>query len=121
MMNVHGTARTHGLIDNKQFATARISLNAENPQTESGNRNEVSMLTKIMVWASIAVVLLSLLELPVTSEPVLVKIVVCASGLLVIWQAIRGGQNLLRPDSCQLSWPSVPSRPLQLPVKLLYG
>ena len=34
------------------------------------------MLTKIMMWVSIAVVLLALLELPVTSEPVLVEIVV---------------------------------------------
>jgi len=53
------------------------------------------MLTKIMMWVSIAVVLLALLELPVTSEPVLVEIVVCASGLLVICQAVRAGQNLL--------------------------
>ena len=34
------------------------------------------MLTKIMMWVSIAAVLLALLELPVTSEPVLVEIVV---------------------------------------------
>ena len=34
------------------------------------------MLTKIMMWVSIAVVLLALLELPVTSEPVLVEFVV---------------------------------------------
>src|SRR5438093_13585001 len=53
------------------------------------------MLTKIMMWVSIAVVLLALLELPVTSEPVLVEIVVCASGLLVICQAVRAGQYLL--------------------------
>lgn len=53
------------------------------------------MLTKIMMWASIAVVLVALLELPVTSEPVLVEIVVCASGLLVICQAVRAGQYLL--------------------------
>src|SRR5437773_7003841 len=53
------------------------------------------MLTKIMMWASIAVVLLALLELPVTSEPVLVEIVVCASGLLVICQAVRADQYLL--------------------------
>ena len=53
------------------------------------------MLTKIMMWVSIAVVLLALLELPVTSEPVLVEIVVCASGLLVICQAVRAGQHLL--------------------------
>ena len=53
------------------------------------------MLTKIMMWVSIAVVLLALLELPVTSEPVLVEIVVCASGLLVICQAVRASQYLL--------------------------
>ena len=53
------------------------------------------MLTKIMMWVSIAVVLLALLELPVTSEPVLVEFVVCATGLLVICQAVRAGQYLL--------------------------
>ena len=53
------------------------------------------MLTKIMMWVSIAVVLLALLELPVTSEPVLVELVVCASGLLVICQAVRAGQYFL--------------------------
>ena len=42
------------------------------------------MLTKIMMWVSIAMVLLALLELPVTSEPLLLEIVVCASGLLVM-------------------------------------
>src|SRR5437773_12041807 len=42
-------------------------------------KDEVSMLTKIMMWVSIAMVLLALLELPVTSEPLLVEIVVCAS------------------------------------------
>ena len=34
------------------------------------------MLTKIMMWVAIAAVLLALLELPVTSEPVLAEIVV---------------------------------------------
>jgi hypothetical protein len=53
------------------------------------------MLTKIMMWVSIAVVLLTLLELPVTSEPLLVEIVVCVSGLLVVCQAVRAGQYLL--------------------------
>ena len=53
------------------------------------------MLTKIMMWVSIAVVLLALLELPITSEPVLVEFVVCATGLLVICQAFRAGQYLL--------------------------
>src|SRR6266436_6809230 len=65
------------------------------PPKESIYKNEVSMLTKIMMWVSIAVVLLALLELPVTSEPVLVEIVVCASGLLVLCQAVRAGQYLL--------------------------
>jgi hypothetical protein len=53
------------------------------------------MLTKIMMWVSIAVVLLALLELPVTSEPVLVEFVVCVTGLLVLCQAVRAGQYLL--------------------------
>jgi hypothetical protein len=41
------------------------------------------MLTTIMMWVSIRVVLLALLGLPVTSEQVVVELVVCASGLLV--------------------------------------
>ena len=53
------------------------------------------MLTRIMMWISIAMVLLALLELPVTGEPLLVEIVVCASGFLVIFQAFRSGQYLL--------------------------
>ena len=53
------------------------------------------MLTKITMWVSIVVVLLALLGLPVTSEQVLVEIVVCASSLLVICQAVRAGQYLL--------------------------
>ena len=53
------------------------------------------MLTRIMMWVSIAMVLLALLELPVTGEPLLVEIVVCASGFLVIFQAFRSGQYLL--------------------------
>src|SRR5436309_13413967 len=52
------------------------------------------MLTKIMMWVSIAVVLLAWLELPVTSEPVLVEVVVCATGLLAICPAFRAGQYL---------------------------
>jgi hypothetical protein len=55
-------------------------------------KNDVSMLTKIMMWVSITVVLLALLGLPVTSEQGVVEIVVCASGLLVIRQAVRAGQ-----------------------------
>jgi len=69
------------------------------------------MLTKIMMWVSIAVVLLALLELPVTSEPVLVEFVVCATGLLVICQAVRAGQyTSLRPDSCFSSLPVLVDR-----------
>ena len=53
------------------------------------------MLTKIMMWVSIAMVLMALSGLSVTSEQVLVEIVVCASGLLVICQAVRADQYLL--------------------------
>ncbi len=67
------------------------------------------MLTKIMMWVSIAMVLLALLELPVTSEPLLVDIVVCASSLLVM--CIAPASTSLRPDSYHLSWLSVRSRP----------
>src|SRR5436189_6115472 len=59
------------------------------------DKDEVSMLTRIMMWVSIAMVLLALLELPVTGEPLLVEIVVCASSFLVIFQAFRSGQYLL--------------------------
>jgi hypothetical protein len=53
------------------------------------------MLTKIMMWVSIVVVVLALLELPVTGEKMLVETVLCVSGLLVICQAIRAGQYVL--------------------------
>lgn len=53
------------------------------------------MLTKIMMWGSIVVVLLALLGLPVTSEKAVLQTVLCASGLLVIRQAIRSSQYLL--------------------------
>ena len=53
------------------------------------------MLTKIMMWVSILVVLLTLLGLPVTSEQALLKTVLCVSGLLVFCQAVRAGQYLL--------------------------
>jgi hypothetical protein len=53
------------------------------------------MLTKIMMWVSIVVVLLALLGLPVTDEKILVETLLCVSGLLVIWQAIRTGQHVL--------------------------
>ena len=53
------------------------------------------MLTKVMMWVSIVVVLLALLGLPVTDEKILVETLLCASGLLVICQAVRAGQYLL--------------------------
>ena len=52
------------------------------------------MLTTIMMWVSIAVLVLEVLGLPVTSNKVLLEIVVCASGLLVIRQAVRASQYL---------------------------
>jgi hypothetical protein len=58
------------------------------------------MLTKIMMWVSIAGVLLALLELPITSEPVLVEIAVCGSGLLVICQ---GGSRRPVPPCDRIS------------------
>jgi hypothetical protein len=53
------------------------------------------MLTTNMMWVSIAVMLLELLGFPITSGKVLVETVVCASGLLVMRQAVRAGQYLL--------------------------
>jgi hypothetical protein len=79
----------------RYFLTQCGAGNVRPVSPKSSYRDEVSMVTKSMMWVSIAVVLLALLELPVTSEPVLVEIVVCASGLLVIWQAVRAGQYLL--------------------------
>jgi hypothetical protein len=53
------------------------------------------MLTKIMMWVSIAVALLAVLGLPVTGEKVLLQTLFCASGLLIMRQAIRSDQYLL--------------------------
>src|SRR5438046_9628397 len=53
------------------------------------------MLTEVLMWVLIVVVFLALLGLPVTSEKVLLETVVCASGLLVVRQAVRAGQYLL--------------------------
>src|SRR5881296_2294509 len=53
------------------------------------------MLVKIMMWASIVVVLLALLELPVMGGTILVETVLCVSGLLVSRQAFRSGQYVL--------------------------
>ena len=49
-------------------------------------------MTKIMKWVSITMLLLALLQLSVANHPVLLSIVVCASGLLVTAQAIRAGK-----------------------------
>jgi len=53
------------------------------------------MFTKIMMWVSIVVVLLTLLGLPVTTETILVETLLCVSGLLVVSQAIRARQYVL--------------------------
>ena len=53
------------------------------------------MLTTNMTWVSIAVLLLAVLGLPVTSNKVLLETVVCASGFLVIRHAVRASQHLL--------------------------
>ena len=53
------------------------------------------MFTKIMMWVSIVVVLLTLLGLPVTTETILVETLLCISGLLVVSQAIRARQYVL--------------------------
>ena len=45
-----------------------------------------------MKWVSITMLLLAIFQLPVASHPVLLAIVVCASGLLVAAQAIRAGK-----------------------------
>jgi len=47
------------------------------------------MLVKIMMWASIVVVLLALLGLPVMGGTILVETVLCVSALLVSCQAFR--------------------------------
>ena len=52
------------------------------------------MLVKIMMWASIVVVLLALLGLPVMGT-ILVETVLCVSALLVSCQAFRSGQYVL--------------------------
>ena len=45
-----------------------------------------------MKWLSITMLLLAVLQLPVASHPVLLAMVVCASGLLVVAQAVRAGK-----------------------------
>ena len=72
------------------------------------------MLTRIMMWVSIAMVLLALLELPVTSEPLLLEIVVCASGLVVMCRAVRSGQYLLATGFLPLSLAFSPISPIAI-------
>ena len=48
-------------------------------------------MTKIMKWLSITMLLLAVLQLPVASHPVLLAIVIGASSLLVVAQALRTG------------------------------
>ena len=50
------------------------------------------MLTKVMKWVSITMLLLAVLQFRVASHQVLLAIVVCASGLLVVTQAVRAGK-----------------------------
>ena len=49
-------------------------------------------MTKTMKWVSITMLLLAMLQLPVARHQVLLAIVVCASGLLVVAQAVRAGK-----------------------------
>ena len=52
------------------------------------------MLTRIMMWVSIAVLLLAALRLPTGSYQVMFEVVVCMSGLLAATQAVRAGKYL---------------------------
>ena len=49
-------------------------------------------MTKTMKWLSVTMLLLAVFQLPVASDQVLLAIVVCASGLLVVAQAVRAGK-----------------------------
>jgi hypothetical protein len=49
-------------------------------------------MTKTMKWVSITMLLLAILQVPVARHQVLLSIVVCASGLLVVAQAVRAGK-----------------------------
>jgi len=46
-------------------------------------------MTKTMKWMSITMLLLAIFQLPVASHQTLLSIVVCASGLLIVAQAVR--------------------------------
>ncbi|PYR83242.1 MAG: hypothetical protein DMG19_19590 [Acidobacteria bacterium] len=74
------------------------------------------MLVKIMMWASIVVVLLALLELPVMGGTILVETVLCVSGLLVSCQAFRSGQYVLA-----IGFLPIISHPLPRPAGPLFG
>ena len=49
-------------------------------------------MTTAMKWLSIVMLLLSVLPVPIASSQVFVAIVVCASGLLLVRQAVRAGK-----------------------------
>ena len=49
------------------------------------------MLTKVMKWVSITMLLLAVLQFRLASHQVLLGIVVCASSLLLVRQAVRAG------------------------------
>jgi hypothetical protein len=49
------------------------------------------MLTRIMSWVAFTILLLAVLGLQITAEHRLLTSLVCASGLLIVWQAIRAG------------------------------
>ena len=72
------------------------------------------MLTKIMMWVSIVVVILALLELPNTGQKMLVETVLCFSGLLVICQAIRVGQYVLATGFLPIAVAFSPVSPIAL-------
>ena len=52
------------------------------------------MLTRIMMWVSIAALLLAALRLPTGSHQLVFEVVVCMSGLLAATQAVRAGKYL---------------------------
>jgi hypothetical protein len=53
-------------------------------------RNE--SITKTMTWLSTTMLLLAVFQLPVANHPTLLFIVVSASGLLIVVEAIRAGK-----------------------------
>ena len=77
------------------------------------------MLTRIMMWVSIGVILLALVELPVTSEKLVLQIVLCVSGVLVIRQAIHSGQHLLATGFLPIIVAYSPVSPIALSSRAL--